>query len=316
MNFGVFGGMGYIGSRLVSKLAKTHKVKIFDKMMYDVSDEFASKVITDENIALCKFDIQDGDMVRHFINRCDKIVNLSAYVGETICKSDPIQAVGTNEYGAILISDICNELNKHMIFLSTCSNYGISQVLCDEDSELNPITLYAKTKVSAENNISKTNPFSTILRMSTVFGVSDSRTRMDIIPNQFVKEAMIKHKISVYEPNAYRPIIHVDDATNIIQAVLETDRPKHRIYNVGFSSLNITKAEMIEYVKNQIFCDVEVVKNNDNRSYKVDFSRLHEEFDLIQHYGLERGVDEVVSALNSDELDLSCGNYAYNKEIA
>jgi len=302
MIVGIFGGLGYIGSRLVTKLEKNHTVLIADKMMYEVDKKFL------EGKTIYKFDISEQKKVKSFIDRCDKIVNLSAYVGENICQKYPLEATETNHFNAIKISDYCNSKNKQMIFLSTCSNYGSSSKVCHEDSNLNPLTLYSKTKVATETHVLKTNPFGLVLRMSTIFGVSDSRTRFDIIPNQFIKEAITKKKISIYKPESIRPIIHVDDAVQIIIKFLESDT-NYSVYNVGFDSMNLTKKDMTYEISKQMKFKEEQIQSNDNRSYNVDFSRLHSEFDIKQIYTLEKGIAQVLSAIISKQVDLNCGNW-------
>ena len=302
MIVGIFGGLGYIGSRLVTKLEQNHTVLIADKMMYEVDKKFL------EGKTIYKFDISEQKNVESFIDRCDKIVNLSAYVGENICQKYPLEATETNHLNAIKISDYCNNKKKQMIFLSTCSNYGSNSKVCHEDSDLNPLTLYSKTKVATETHVLKTNPFGIVLRMSTIFGVSDSRTRFDIIPNQFIKEAVTKKKISVYKPESIRPIIHVDDAVQIIIKFLESDT-NYSVYNVGFDSMNLTKNDMICELSKQMKFKEEKIQSDDDRSYNVDFSRLHSEFDIKQIYTLEKGISQVLTAIISKQIDLNCGNY-------
>lgn len=301
MIVGIFGGLGYIGSRLVTKLEQNHTVLIVDKMMYNVDKKFL------EGKTLYKFDIGEQKKVESFIDRCDKIVNLSAYVGENICQKYPLEAAETNQFNAIKISDYCNSKSKQMIFLSTCSNYGSSSKVCHEDVDLNPLTLYSKTKVVTETHILKTNPFGTVLRMSTIFGVSDSRTRFDIIPNQFIKEAITTKKISVHNPESIRPIIHVDDAVQIIIKFLEYDT-NYSVYNVGFDSMNLTKKDMIHELSKHMKFEEEQIQSTDNRSYNVDFSRLHSEFDIKQIYTLKRGISQVLSAITLKQVDLNCSN--------
>ena len=302
MIVGVFGGLGYFGSRLVTKLEENHTVLIADKMMYKVSEEFL------KNKTLFKFDIADESQVKEFIDACDMIVNFAAYVGEDICQKYKAGATKTNFYSAVKISDYCNHSKKKMIFLSTCSNYGSSSDICYEDSLLNPLTLYSRTKVATEKDILKSNPYGIVLRMSTIFGVSDARTRFDIIPNQFVKEAMKENKVSVYMPDAIRPIIHVDDAVQIIMKILESDT-KHSVYNCGFNEMNLTKASIVTKVTDQTDAKMELIQSTDNRTYEVDFSRLHSEFDIKQIFTLEKGIAQIIAAIKSDKVDLDCGNY-------
>ena len=41
---------------------------------------------------------------------------------------------------------------KKFVFSSTCSNYGVSnETIFNEESKLNPVSLYAETKIDCEN---------------------------------------------------------------------------------------------------------------------------------------------------------------------
>ena len=52
-----------------------------------------------------------------------------------------------------------NVLKKvdHLVFVSTCSNYGITKnnKMVDENSQLNPLSLYAKSKIRIEKYLQK-----------------------------------------------------------------------------------------------------------------------------------------------------------------
>ena len=91
---------------------------------------------------------------------------------------------------------------KKLIFVSTCSNYGLigEDELADESFVLNPISLYSKAKVEIEKYIlslkGKTNYVPTILRFATAFGLSN-RMRFDLTVNEFTKSIFGRRIISI-----------------------------------------------------------------------------------------------------------------------
>ena len=90
--------------------------------------------------------------------------------------------------------------------------------LATEESPLNPLSLYAKSKVKIEEFLldNKSNNFSkTILRFSTAFGLSD-RMRLDLTVNQFIYEAKIKKELLVYDADTWRPYCHLNDFAEAI----------------------------------------------------------------------------------------------------
>lgn len=305
----VFGGLGYIGSNLVTELfSDNHEIIVGDNVSYDVERNWFDWFQTRDGIDFKFMDIKNPKDMESVIERSDVVVNLSALVGETICKKDPKNAYDVNYHCAVEMSNLCQKHSKKLIFLSTCSNYGISTDLCDENSPLNPLTIYARTKVGVENHILKKNPLAIILRMSTVFGASLSRTRMDIIPNQFLKEALQNETVSVFQPEAVRPIIHVNDAVNIIKQIALSNT-KYQVYNCGFDKMNHTKKEMVDIVSELTGASMELVESTDKRTYKVDFSRLHDEFDIPHSFNLRYGLKDLLDQIKKFDLPMECGNY-------
>ena len=123
MKIGVLGGLGYIGSSLVSRLAENHdnEIIIGDNKSYKVNEEWFDWVHSKSNIEFMLMDITDKKKLKQFIDKCDKIVNLSALVGEDICQKDDKKTHAINYMAVRLMSDICKEQDKPLIFLSTCS---------------------------------------------------------------------------------------------------------------------------------------------------------------------------------------------------
>ena len=114
---------------------------------------------------------------------------------------------------------IKHKVNK-LIFSSTCSNYGVSDAnqFANEKSKLNPVSLYAETKIDCEEYISSIDNKSldcVTLRFATAFGVSE-RTRFDLTINSFTYEAIKKKSLFVFAANTWRPYIHVNDMCNFI----------------------------------------------------------------------------------------------------
>ena len=78
------------------------------------------------------------------------------------------------------------------VFSSTYSNYGLATdgQAVTEESPLYPQSLYAETKIAAEQYLLEqaAGVAPLVFRFATLFGVSP-RTRFDLIVNQFVLEA-------------------------------------------------------------------------------------------------------------------------------
>ena len=134
--------------------------------------------------------------------------------------------------------------------MNSNSGYGIGakDKFCDENSPLNPISLYGRTKIAAEKEILKFKN-SLSFRLATVFGLS-YRMRTDLLVNFLVYETVKNKKITLFEPNFRRNFIHIKDVVDgIIFAINNFNKLKGNIYNLGLSNANITKLQLAKLIK-------------------------------------------------------------------
>src|SRR5262249_49727931 len=139
---------------------------------------------------------------------------------------------------------------ERFLFASSCSVYGASENLMDEQSETVPISLYAETKLQSERVLldAKSRTFHpTILAFATVFGFAP-RPRFDLVVNLLTARAIQEGVITIYNGDQWRPFIHVSD---VAAAVVETlaapvEAVSGEILNVGDERLNFTLAQIAE----------------------------------------------------------------------
>ena len=269
----ITGGAGYIGSVLALKLLTlNYEVKIYDNLM--VGGNSLLPLLLFPNFEFVNEDIRHKDKFRHEVAGVDWVVHLAALVGHRLCERNPSESWEINYESTLNVYDICNNLGiKRMVFVSTCSNYGITEAagLADEDSKLNPISLYAQTKVAAEENLLKMASTKTsicILRFATIFGLSP-RMRFDLMLNEFVRDAIIHVLTSPLEK------IHKE------------------IYNIGIG--NYQKIELAQKVQQRI-PEVEIViqkQSEDNRNYQVSFNKMKKKLKFFPKYQIQDGIEEI-----------------------
>ncbi len=201
---------------------------------------------------------------------------------------------------------------KKFIFASTCSNYGISsdKQLANENSELNPVSLYAETKIDCEKLISEIdnkdlNCF--ILRFATAFGVS-KRTRFDLTINSFSYEAIKKKNLFIFGENTWRPYIHVLDMSIYILKFILSDisneiENNKSIFNTGFTQENFTKKNLINFILKYLPNTQIHYSNNveDKRNYRVDFKKIEKLFKLKPTVNVQKGIEEIINFINTNE---------------
>ena len=138
------------------------------------------------------------------------------------------------------------------MFPVTNSGYGIGQkgIHCDENTPLNPISLYGKDKVEAEKVLLDSGNAVTF-RLATVFG-SSPRMRMDLLVNDFVYRAFRDRFIVLFEAHFKRNYIHIRDIANVfIFSLINYEKMKGQPYNVGLSDANLSKNELCHKIKEQ-----------------------------------------------------------------
>ena len=221
----LIGGEGYIGT-VVKKffLKRGFKVNSIDNIIYN---QKFKKIKINKNLNFFKYNF-DSQKAFNLLDKIEheNLIILGSIVGDPITKKYPQITKKINlKATENLINYALKKNFKRVIFISTCSNYGIfdKSNLAKENSKLNPKSLYAKTKVSIEKKlfqISKnSNSETTILRFATAFGLSD-RMRFDLTVNQFVREIYLNKKIEVYDPYTWRPYCHVKDFARIIYQII------------------------------------------------------------------------------------------------
>jgi nucleoside-diphosphate-sugar epimerase len=307
----ITGGAGYVGSRLINIcLQAGYYVKCYDMLIY--GDSSIKRFKENKNFQLYQNNLCDSISLENAIKDTDYIVHLAAIVGDQPCQVAPKSAYKINYLATKNLIEIAikHKVNK-LIFSSTCSNYGVSNAnqFANEKSKLNPVSLYAETKIDCEEYISSIDNElldCITLRFATAFGVSE-RTRFDLTINSFTYEAIKKKNLFIFAANTWRPYIHVNDMCNFIIKFIEYNNSKRsfnseKIYNVGFNNQNFTKKHLLDKIikhlpETKIKYVDEII---DNRNYKVSFDKLNNIFDNEPEINVDGGIHELKKFINED----------------
>jgi nucleoside-diphosphate-sugar epimerase len=305
----VTGAAGYIGSVLVNQLLqRNYKVVGFDILNF--GGESLLSVFNHPNFEFIKGDVRKQDDIEPILAQVDSVIHLAAIVGDPACSKEPIIAEQTNWKASKMLFDLCLEKPNvtRFIFASTCSNYGKMEGkdFLNEESQLNPVSLYAKLKVKFENyilNSKKRENFSpTALRFSTVYGLSP-RIRFDLTVNEFTRELAFNKELVIFGEQFWRPYCHVEDLARACIVVLESKPEKVdcKVFGVGDSTQNYQKKmladELLKIYPNGKIKYVH--KNEDPRDYRVDFSKIKNELDFSISKTVPDGMNELYSLLKN-----------------
>jgi len=280
----ILGGAGYIGSVLTRRLLKVgYPVRVLDALLYN--NGFAvSELSGQPGFSFLRGDFCSGDDLDSALKGVTDVVHLAAVVGDPACRKYPEMARRINESGALALIDRLNGSGvERLVFMSTCSNYGLrlDDTKATEESGLNPQSLYAETKVRIERELlgrfgSCSFSF-TILRSATAYGLSP-RMRFDLTVNEFTRELALGRRLEVYDADTWRPYCHVDDISDAIASVIRANREivDGQVFNVGGGHENYTK-RMIATQLHQVIprADIKFREGRmDPRNYRVSFQKI------------------------------------------
>lgn len=309
----VVGGAGYIGSVVTAHLlARGYDVRSLDLLLYgNASTVFP--FLGHPGYEFLWGDMADDAVLDKAFEGVTDVVLLAGLVGDPITKKYPEASAAVNDAGVAKVIERCNGRGLvRLVFISTCSNYGLipPDAKADENFELTPLSLYAKSKVAAESQVlagkGKVDYVGTVLRFATAFGLS-ARMRFDLTVSEFTRAMFRKDDLLVFDADTWRPYCHVQDFAELIRRVLEApaERVGSEVFNAGGDINNFTKQMIVDAIKHEL-PDAPVryqEKGPDPRNYRVDFSKVHKRLYFQPSFTVTDGVKELIKGLGQHLFD-------------
>ncbi len=275
----VTGHKGYIGTVLVPILLEEgHTVKGLDSNLF----EECTFGRPGREIPYVKKDIRD--IQASDLEGFEAVVHLAGLSNDPLGNLNPTLTYEINYHAAVRLAGMAKKVGvKRFLFSSSCSNYGAAgNEFLNEETDLCPVTPYARSKVLVEQDISRLadSRFSpTFLRSGTAYGVSPN-LRFDLVLNNLVAWAFTTGNVHLKSDGTpWRPIVHVEDISNAFAAVLKARRETvhNQAINVGDTGENYQIIELAEIVKKTVpDCRIEYAGDAgpDKRCYRVDCGKL------------------------------------------
>lgn len=292
----ITGGAGYLGSILVEHLLDAgHKVTVLDNLMYGQESLF--HFCANPNFNFVRGDARDESTLRSLLGSADVVIPLACIVGAPACDKDPWMATTVNLEAIQLLNRIRSR-EQLIIYPNTNSGYGAStgQQFCTEETPLEPISLYGRTKVQAELELLESENVIT-LRLATVFGTSP-RLRLDLLVNHFTYAAVTDGYLVIFEKDFKRNYIHIRDVADcFVHCIANSGSMIGRPFNLGLDEANLSKEELALLVKKfvpKFYIHFAAVGSDpDKRNYIVSNQRLSEA-GFTAKRNLEQGIQELL----------------------
>jgi nucleoside-diphosphate-sugar epimerase len=303
----VTGGAGYIGSLLTAQLLQLgYRVTVVDNLLF--GGESLLTFLSHPNFHFAKADVTEARSLRDSLPRNwprpNTVFHLAGIVGFPACQAVGKQAAWRYNVDATKnVYDQAENLQVgRFVFASSYSAYSLSTdgQPVTEESSLNPQSLYAETKIAAEEFLLPQGAL--VFRLATLYGISP-RTRFDLIVNQFVLDAFTRRQLLIYQRGYSRSFVHVLDVVHGLLMGLDAPDEKVRgqVYNLGTDDGNYTKDQIVQLVIKRLpetFVEYkDLTFGGDRRDITASFEKIRRELGFKATLTVDDGVREVVNAL-------------------
>ena len=305
----VTGDRGYIGSVLVGKLIdQGFDVVGLDTGFFD--DNIATRSVLPKYKQVNK-DIREVKISD--LSGIDAIIHLSALSNDPMGQINPKLTEEINYKSSVRLAKLAKQASvKKFIFSSSCSIYGIAASgVVDEESKVNPLTAYAKSKIKTETALKKLasdNFLIYLLRNSTVYGFSP-RFRNDLVVNNLVTTALAFGEIRILSDGTpWRPLIDIRDLVDVFIEFLNTGNKalNGQVINIGFNENNFQVKDLVDVIREYLpSCKVVYTGEHgtDSRSYRVKFDLFKKHFPQVhQKWPLSRSVKDIIENLQKSKF--------------
>lgn len=303
----ITGGAGYIGSVLTERLLEAgFRVTVLDNLYYRQRSLFG--FCHRPEFEFFFGDARDERVLSDLVKGQDFLIPLAALVGATACQREPDYAQTVNLEAVRLLTRL-RQSGQKVIYPNTNSGYGTQsgEAYCTEETPLEPISHYGRTKVQAEKELLDQKDVVTF-RLATVFGMS-YRMRLDLLVNDFVHTALHQRALVLFEKDFKRNYVHIRDVADAFLFAMENfSKMSGRPYNCGLDDANLSKEELAVLISRHLpglaIQSAAIGEDPDKRNYIVSNERLRQA-GFQARRGLEEGIRELLKGyrmMNREEF--------------
>jgi len=300
----IVGGAGYVGTRLSNELHKQgHEVDVLDRFWFG---DHLDPQISKHNGGI--FDLSSDSLME---KGYDAVVFAAGLSNDPMADYDPAGNFIQNGAAPAYLAYLTKQSGiPRFVYASSCSVYGFTDgEALDETSNPTPHYPYGIAKLQAEHAIMmlEDDTFRPIaLRKGTIGGWSP-RMRYDLVVNAMTKSALTTGKITVNNPNLWRPLMDIRDAIQSYILSIEADLSISGVFNISIENYTVGRiaTEIQEELKRLGHdTDIEIKNIQDVRNYKANSQKAKTVLGFNPTHAIADSVKEIL-----DNIDLS--NYDF-----
>ncbi len=163
----------------------------------------------------------------------DFIINTAAMTNVDACENDRKGCYDLNVNVVQYLTDICLEINAHLIHISTDFIFDGKKGNYTEEDIPNPLSYYGETKLLSEEILQKSTINYTILRTILVYGLVNDMSRSNIV--LWVKESLENNREITIVDDQYRTPTYVEDLA--LACKISIDKKATGIFNISSNQL-------------------------------------------------------------------------------
>jgi dTDP-4-dehydrorhamnose reductase len=276
MRIGVTGAGGMLGTALIDLLSKNHEIFATSRTVGQIGSNIHWDCYNLTNIEL--LDKWLENVKPQIVIHCAAIVNVDN------CEKDVYLATLLHEKTTEILA-MYSELNKvRIIYISTDSVFdGTKKGLYNELDNVNPINVYAKTKLLGERFV-QSSEFGLILRVNII---GWTRIGKSSFAEWILTSLMDNLKLKLFSDVFFSPIT-VYDLSLIIEMII--DNPIYGLYHcagrdsVSKYDFGLKMADIFEFANFNIkktSIDNFDLKANRPKNMAMDVSKISKELDIV-----------------------------------
>jgi UDP-glucose 4-epimerase len=303
MNILITGGLGFIGRNLVNSLSHFHQISIYD----NYSNSKPNGDFLQKNVQIIKGDVQNYGLLKKSLVNIDCVIHLAAQIDVQRSIIDPDETYEINIKGTDNLLDACLENNVgNFITASSAAVYGNpTSIPLDENSQLNPLSPYGKSKMIMEQKIFnfslKHNINSICLRFFNIYGNNQNASYAGVI-SKFLQNIKQNEPLTIFgSGDQTRDFIAIEDVISAINcAISNIDKKIGKIYNVGTGnsiSLNELAEIMLNISKKDLPINHIKMKSGDVLLSQSNIDLIKNELNFIPRINIKDGLKLLIKDL-------------------